>query len=559
MERMIADFSTFAKRQGFALRLILIFAEMAALYPLYRARYMTAGSTLSEQFLRATPSLVKASLLTIVTTLIIRLFLTEGNSESKTLADYVPTRFVLFFNLINLVALVISAQILDYSNVQHVRFTSYTSGLFLITPIIWLGMIVSWSFVLAPVSIWWNAVREILPLILIIFLGTFASLWSLNDALAEVLRGALIEPTLFFSSFFYSLTGFKAATVGLSSDGYPIYGSNGFFVEIHAFCSGYQGILLTNFMLIVFFYICREKTTFVRVALTLFLSSISMFLLNAARIALLVYIGAHFSPTIAVNGFHENFGIVSLLLVMTIAFYLNRSTVCPEHRMIAGAPSTARSSSFDLSIDRHAHLLLPLIYLISASLAAGLLSGAFLWLYPIPILAATLGLFQIRNAWRNLGGNDVSWTSVFLGLLVFVIWIALIPPDSEKSELFRETLASAPWIISLLWLFARVIGFVVIVPIVEELAFRGAINSLLVDFQKTIFGERPAVLSSLGITSALFGLAHSHFVAGALAGLVYGLVRQRRDRLIDAIVCHGVTNMALALFVFATGNWSYWA
>jgi len=63
---------------------------------------------------------------------------------------------------------------------------------------------------------------------------------------------------------------------------------------------------------------------------------------------------------------------------------------------------------------------------------------------------------------------------------------------------------------------------------------------------------------SLGITALLFGYLHASFLAGAIAGLFYGLAYLQRRRLIDAVVAHAITNTLLAIDVIAFGYWSYW-
>jgi hypothetical protein len=44
-----------------------------------------------------------------------------------------------------------------------------------------------------------------------------------------------------------------------------------------------------------------------------------MFLLNAVRIALLVYVGTNISREVSLTGFHADFGILSLFIVMIVA------------------------------------------------------------------------------------------------------------------------------------------------------------------------------------------------------------------------------------------------
>ncbi len=50
--------------------------------------------------------------------------------------------------------------------------------------------------------------------------------------------------------------------------------------------------------------------------------------------------------------------------------------------------------------------------------------------------------------------------------------------------------------------------------------------------------------------------AGSRWIAGTLAGLLYGAVYLRRGRIGDAVVAHAITNGLLAASVLVTGQWN---
>ena len=78
----------------------------------------------------------------------------------------------------------------------------------------------------------------------------------------------------------------------------------------------------------------------------------------------------------------------------------------------------------------------------------------------------------------------------------------------------------------------------------EEGFFRGY---LLARLERAGLGRPFALLAS----AALFGLLHERWLAGAAAGLVFGLVFLRRDRLADAIAAHAAANAVLAGWALA--------
>jgi CAAX prenyl protease-like protein len=108
------------------------------------------------------------------------------------------------------------------------------------------------------------------------------------------------------------------------------------------------------------------------------------------------------------------------------------------------------------------------------------------------------------------------------------------------------------------WIALRVIGSVAIVPVVEELAFRGFLTRRLssIDFQSIPLDR--LYWPTLLISSAAFGLLHGRWLAGMLVGVLYGLALCRRGKLGDAIIAHAVTNGLIAATVLATGDWTMW-
>ena len=112
-----------------------------------------------------------------------------------------------------------------------------------------------------------------------------------------------------------------------------------------------------------------------------------------------------------------------------------------------------------------------------------------------------------------------------------------MPPADVSGTVLVQLLAS----------FAGLAGTAVVVPIAEELAFRGYLARRLIhaSFQRVPVGSFTMV-SFLG-SSFLFGMAHEEWLLGIFAGMAYAAVLYRRRNLADAIVAHGVTNALLFL------------
>ena len=289
------------------------------------------------------------------------------------------------------------------------------------------------------------------------------------------------------------------------------------------------------------------------------LASFTMFALNGIRIAVLIAIGHFYSPQLALDGFHVVGGWLNLLIVLVAS--LVTLNVFPYFLKNPLLPKIQRGEDLPF--------LLPLIVLMVVGMFDQIFTANFDWLYPIPILCSALVIFYYRSYLLSLIEKP-SFTASAIGVLVFFLWIWLVPVDIAKSELFMSEISSAPLGIALLWLACRVIGAVLIVPIAEELAFRGFVLPQLRFWLKNILGKSTlfklpshytdfiSTVLSLALTSLLFGMLHSDFLAGSLAGVGFGMAYLFRRKLIDAVMAHVVTNGLLTIYVIYLGYWSYW-
>jgi CAAX prenyl protease-like protein len=162
--------------------------------------------------------------------------------------------------------------------------------------------------------------------------------------------------------------------------------------------------------------------------------------------------------------------------------------------------------------------------------------------------------------------------STLLGVAVFVLWVLpdQLVPGWRSHWLFSNALTggtgaaaaagSADAILQdPLQLVMRVARAALVVPVVEELFWRGWLPRWLVrsDWQGVPLGTftRLAFL----LSAALFASEHgSYWEVGLACGLVYNAWMARTRSLGDLILTHAVTNGALAAFVLATGQVAYW-
>jgi len=158
--------------------------------------------------------------------------------------------------------------------------------------------------------------------------------------------------------------------------------------------------------------------------------------------------------------------------------------------------------------------------------------------------------------------------SVLIGGVVFLVWVApdLLWPEYRQHWLFQNALTGAvssslapAWRNSWMVLASRSVRSVILVPIIEELFWRGWLMRWLVnaDFRKVPLGAYTP--RSFWITALLFASEHGpYWEVGLAAGIAYNWWILRTGKLGDCILAHAVTNGVLSAYVILGGKWEYW-
>ena len=109
------------------------------------------------------------------------------------------------------------------------------------------------------------------------------------------------------------------------------------------------------------------------------------------------------------------------------------------------------------------------------------------------------------------------------------------------------------------FLAVRFFGLALLVPVLEEVFWRGFLLRWLTDQDKwsEISVEKFAPVAAL-ISSGVFALAHPEWLAALVYGLgMCGLLRATKS-LSACIVAHATTNLLLGIYVLLTENWRLW-
>ncbi|MBN1609819.1 MAG: exosortase E/protease, VPEID-CTERM system [Polyangiaceae bacterium] len=329
-----------------------------------------------------------------------------------------------------------------------------------------------------------------------------------------------------------------------------LIGTPRFAVSIAPVCSGFEGMGLVCVFLGLLLVAGRRVLRIGRVAMLLPLAVVFVWASNAARIAVLILIGTHVSPEVALGGFHSKAGwfffcliaLAIVALVRRVPFFLRE------------APAKD-----DGTYNPTVVYLTPVAALLGTAMLTGMFTLHVDYAYGLRVVAVALALYATRRLLPR-PALGLHWTAFAFGVLGYVAWIALAPSvdptgvAAARAEL--EGLGTA-WFVA--WVALRIVGSVLFVPVAEELAFRGFLLPRLIDADFLGVPARRLTALALVISSAAFGLLHERWwLGGSVCGVLYALARQRRGRLSDAVTAHATTNLLVALDVVVRQSWHLW-
>jgi uncharacterized protein len=183
------------------------------------------------------------------------------------------------------------------------------------------------------------------------------------------------------------------------------------------------------------------------------------------------------------------------------------------------------------------------------------------WIFPLQTLSCAALLFYFRRDYP-IGSVRRPLFTVTVALAVFLLWIAPqqflhFPPRLVGFN--PEALAgSRVWFwVTLILRFARL---VVVVPLVEEIFWRGFLLRYLIAEQIETVAIGTFSWISFIVVSVAFCISHSRpdWPAALLTGAIYNLVAYRTKSLSSCILAHALTNLALGLWIISTRQWGFW-
>jgi CAAX prenyl protease-like protein len=183
------------------------------------------------------------------------------------------------------------------------------------------------------------------------------------------------------------------------------------------------------------------------------------------------------------------------------------------------------------------------------------------WIYPLQTLLCA-GLLVQGWRWYGLRAPRRPAFAVGLGGLALVLWISPqqwlgFPPRLDGFEPAFFGAEGWPYWLHLGLRFFRL---VIVVPLVEEIFWRGFLLRYLIrqDFTSVPMGAFS--WRSFAIVTAGFCLEHgpADWPAAIATGVLYNLVAYRTRSLSACVLAHAVTNALLGGYILHTSQWGFW-
>lgn len=395
---------------------------------------------------------------------------------------------------------------------------------------------------MAPLSVWTKALRQTASLPLYALLPAVAAVFAIKGS--QLLWAPAAELTFHIVQVllrpFCSVLNSDLATLTLATDR--------FAVTISEVCSGLEGVGLMLAFCTAWLWYFRREYYFPRALIIVPAALLLVFLLNALRIAALVLIGDAGYARIASVGFHSQAGWIAFnLAAFAVAILARRSSWLNRGARRVEAHTENAAAAY----------LMPLLTILAVGMIVHALSAGFDLLYPLRFIGGAVVLWVYRRRYAGLDWS-FSWRGIAVGGGVFCVW-AVFAHFLTATNPIPAPLSQMSALARIGWIGCRVAAAMVTVPLAEELAYRGYLARRLVspDFASVAF--RDIRLPALGLSAMAFGITHGAlWFPGILAGLAYGMLAIKTERIGESVAAHAATNGLLAAYVLLFNQWQLW-
>ena len=185
--------------------------------------------------------------------------------------------------------------------------------------------------------------------------------------------------------------------------------------------------------------------------------------------------------------------------------------------------------------------------------------------YALKVVAVSALLWHCRAILGDLRARPTAGglaLAVVIGLGVTAAWVGLdgrypaIPMLGGTRTAFDPTVLPPAAMVG--FLAVRMLGLVVLVPLIEELFYRSFLMRWVVDpdYPKVPIGRVTPL--GLAATTGVFACSHPEWLPAILTGLAWGWLVGRTKSVSACVVSHAVANLALGAYVIARHAWRFW-
>ncbi len=211
-------------------------------------------------------------------------------------------------------------------------------------------------------------------------------------------------------------------------------------------------------------------------------------------------------------------------------------------------------------------------YLLLSQVAASAPEELYPWLHlSVVVVSGAVAFFLLRGKGIIRPHRDIM-PGIIAGMAGIIIWVYLcgLDIDSTLTSFLPEWIRPGMRVAFnpfeqienpvARWLFigARLVGMSIVVPVAEELFWRGWLMRWIIShrWQEVAIGTF-SIGSFLWVTF-LFTMAHPEWLAAACWCAMINLLLYWKKDLWNCIVAHGVTNFLLAVYVMRFDAWQLW-
>lgn len=183
------------------------------------------------------------------------------------------------------------------------------------------------------------------------------------------------------------------------------------------------------------------------------------------------------------------------------------------------------------------------------------------WVYPLQTILCAAVLCRFWRDYHFAQLRRVAFT-IAVALVVFTLWIS---PQAffgmpARTAGFNPAVFSGHPTQYYTTLLLRFVRLAVVVPLIEEVFWRGFLLRYFIDERFTIVPFGAFSWISFGAVTLGFMLAHAipDWPAAAITGALYNVVAYRTKSLSSCVLAHAATNLLLGGWIMATEQWGFW-